>query len=157
MKKRNKKYQPKSVVQNPLNFFLGGLKRIDAEHLTNLNVKNHAAMFKLTTGIGERSDWDLLVGASNMSVVLCELHFDNQYHEMLLTGRDALHAIGKRYLTKNKFILTGDEMQSLNNMLAVHEAQLNALRVIDVERAYEEVQRRLRHHINTKKVMEHTE
>ena len=154
MKKRNKKYKAKPVVQNPLNYFFGGLKKIDGEHLTNLNVKNHAAMFKLTTGIGERSDWDMIVGASNMAIVMCEQHFDNQYHEMLITGRDALHAIGKRYLEKDKFIMTGDEMQAINNLLDVHEAQLNALRVIDVERAYDEVLRRINHGVNVKRIVD---
>ena len=154
MKKRNKKYVPKPVVQNPLNFVFGGMERLQGEHLTDLNVKNHAAMFKITQGIGERSDWAMLVGAANMAIVLCEIHFDMQYHDMLIAGRDALHRVGKRYLKSNRFVLTGDEMTALNNLLEVHEAQLNAVRVIDVERGYQEIQRRLRNHINTKKVME---
>lgn len=153
-KKRNKKYKAKPVVQNPINYFLSGLQRIDGDHLVNLNIKNHAAMFKLTTGIGERHDWDVMVGCSNMAIVLCEQHFDMQYHEMLISSRDALHKVGKRYLEMNKFIMTGDEMQAINNLLEVHEAQLNALRVIDVERAYDEVLRRINNRIGVKKIVD---
>ena len=154
MKKRNKKHVPRTVVQNPLNYFLGGLKRIDADHLVELNSKNHSAMFCICNGLGTKEHFDRLTGMQNMALVLTELHFDNEYLEMLFAGREALHSLGQRYLKHGKFVLTGDEMQKLNNSLDVHEAQLEALRVIDVERAYDEIQRRLKHNINVKKIRE---
>ena len=154
MSKPRKPYRPKPVEMNPLIHFFGGLKRVDSEHLTELNVKNSKAMVSICGGTGTRADWDILVGMQNMALVLAEIHFDMQYHEMLIAGRDALHAVGIRWLEHKKFIFKGDELQSLNNSIEVHEAQLNALRVIDVERAYAEVQRRIKFHINTKKVME---
>lgn len=39
MKKRNKKYKPKTIVQNPINYFIGGYKRIQGEELTDLYAK----------------------------------------------------------------------------------------------------------------------
>lgn len=153
MKKRNKAYRPRTVVQNPLNYFLGGLKKLDEEHLTELNLKNHAAVVSICQGRGTRDDWDKLVGMMNMALVLAETHFDLQYHELLIAGRDALQAIGKRWLTLRKFVFRASELQALNDAIEVHEAQLAALRVIDVERAFDEVQRRVRLHINTVKVV----
>ena len=155
MSKPRKKYKPKTIVQNPLNYFLGGLKRVDAENLTELNVKNSKAMLSICNGQGTRDDWDQLVGMQNMGLVLAEIHFDMQYHDILIVGRNALHAVGKRWLEHKKFVFKGDELQSLNDSIEVHEAQLNALRVIDVERAFNEVQRRIKNNINTKRVMEH--
>lgn len=152
MKKRNKKYVPRAIVQNPLNFFLGGLKRIDEDHLVELNSKNHAAMLCICNGSGTKEHFDQLTGMQNMALVLTEMHFDNQYLEMLYAGRDALHSLGERFRKHGKFVLTGEEMQKINNVLEVHEAQLVALRVIDVERAYDEIQRRLKHNINVKKI-----
>lgn len=149
MKKRNKKYKPRAIVQNPLNYFIGGYKRIQGAELTDLYAKNHMAMVKLCNGTADRDTWDVLVGMINMSLVLAEQHFDNQYHEMLLAGRDALHAVGQRYMQIDRFVLKGDEMQALNNAMEVHEAQLEALRIIDVERAYDEIQRRIKHNHNT--------
>lgn len=154
MKKRNKAYRPKTVVQNPLHYFLGGLKRMDEEHLTDLNLKNHAAMFSICQGRGTRDDWDKLVGMMNMALVLAETHFDLQYHDLLSTGRDALQAVGRRWLSLQRFVFRGAELQALNDAIEVHEAQLAALRVIDVERASEEVQRRIKFHINTMKIVE---
>ena len=149
MKKRNKKYKPKTIVQNPLNYFIGGYKRIQGEELTDLYAKNHMAMVKLCSGQADRDTWDVLVGMINMSLVLAEQHFDDQYHEILLAARDGLHAIGKRYMDYGRFVLKGEEMNALNNAMEVHEAQLEALRIIDIERAYDEIQRRIKHNHNT--------
>ena len=40
-------------------------------------------------------------------------------------------------------------MNALNNAMEVHEAQLEAVRIIDVERCYDEIQRRIKHNHNT--------
>lgn len=149
MKKRNKKYKPKTIVQNPLNYFLGGYKRIQGEELTDLYAKNHMAMVKLCSGQSDRDDWEVLTDMINLSLVLTEQHFDDQYHEMLLLARDSLLAIGQRYMDCGKFTLEGDEMQALNNAMDVSEAQLEVLRVVDVERAEKEIKRRIKHNHNT--------
>lgn len=154
MKKRNKKYSPRQVVQNPLNYILGGLKKIDSEHLTELNIKNHRAMSNMTHGDGTRDDWDKLSGMINMALVLDEQHFASDYTNDLLSARDAMIAVGKRYLDSKRFIMRGEEMKVLNLAIDIHEAQLNALRVIDVERAFGEVQRRVRHKINAVSITE---
>ena len=154
MSKRRKKYVPKTIVQNPLNYFLGGLKKIDANHLVELNIKNHSAMLNICSGKGQKFDFDQIVGAINMALVLAELHFNDQYREMLITARDALHSLGMRFRKINVFVFAGGEMQALNDALEVHEAQLNAVRVIDVERAYDEIQRRLKNNINVVKIKE---
>lgn len=150
--KRNKKYKPKAVVLNPINYFMGGLKRIEEGHLVELNSKNHAAMLCICNGTGTKEHFDQLTGMQNMALVLTEMHFDNQYLQLLYAGRDALHSLGQRYLKHQKFILTGEEMQKINNVLEIHEAQLEALRIIDIERAYDEIQRRLKHGINVQKI-----
>lgn len=156
MKKRNKKYKPKTIVQNPLNYFIGGYKRIQGEELTDLYAKNHMAMVKLCSGQADRDTWDVLVGMINMSLVLAEQHFNDEYHEILLAARDGLHAIGKRYMDYGRFVLKGDEMRALNDAMEVHEAQLEALRIIDVERAYDIVSKRIKSNINVLRVVEST-
>lgn len=153
MKKRTKKYKPREVVLNPLNYFLGGLKKVDDEHLTELNVKNHLALVNMLQGNGTREDWDKLCGMVNMALVLTEQHFDRQYLDMLYKARDAIKEIGRRMIKIHSFVLKGEEKTAIENALEVHEAQLTALRVIDIERATDEVYRRVKYHINTEKVM----
>ena len=152
MKKRTKKYKARDVIQNPLNFFLGGLKRIGGEHLTELNSKNHASILAITQGRATKEHFDQLTGMVNMALVLTEMHFNNEYLAMLYESHDALHALGQRYLKIGKFVFKAEELNSMNSAIEVHEAQLDVLRVIDVERAYDEIQRRLKYHINTKKI-----
>lgn len=152
MAKRNKKYKPKTVVMNPLNYFLGGLKKIDCEHLTELNIKNHLSMTAICNGDGTKDHFDRLIGMQNMALVLNEMHFSDEYLNELLQGKEALHRLGERFRKHGKFVLTGDEMQNINRILLIHEAQLTALRVIDVERGYDEVQRRLKHGVNVLKI-----
>ena len=106
-------------------------------------------MVKFCSVQADRDTWDVLVGMINMSLVLAEQHFNDEYHEILLAARDGLHAIGQRYMDYGRFVLKGDEMNALNNAMEVHEAQLEALRIIDIERAYDEIQRRIKHNHNT--------
>ena len=152
MKRRNKAYKPKPVIQNPLNYLIGGLKRPDGEQITHVNVKNHLAMVNICNGSGTRDDFDRLCGMINMALVMSEMYFDDQYHDELIAARDSLHTMGMRYRAKDVFVFTGDERNAMNQIFAIHEAQLEALRVIDIERAFNEVERRVKHRINTKPI-----
>jgi len=152
--KRNKKYKPRQVIQNPMQYICGGFKKIDQERKQVLNTKNSAAMLKIVNGTADKPDFDLLIGASNMALVLCEIHDHDNVHDDLIKARDALHSLGKRYLELGRFVLKGDEMRAINHMLEIHDEQLNVMRVVDVERGYAEIQRRLRHHIRTKTIIE---
>lgn len=152
MKKRNKPYRPKYVSANPLIQFFGGMSGQHAEHLQTLNVKNHAAMAAIVQGRGGRQEWDLLVGAMNMANVLCEQGFGNEFRAATIAGRDALCEVGKRAFKTGKFLFRGDELRIMNEAMECHEAQLENARAIDLDRATEEVLRRIRHQLNTTNV-----
>jgi hypothetical protein len=151
-KPRCKKYHRRMVVGNPIAHLLGGLRRVEGEHLTKLNTKNHAAMHCIVHGHGTRELWDQLVGAINMANVMCELGTGSEYRAELMAGRDALATLCARWRKTGAWVLTGGEMQALNLALEVHDAQLEISRVIDVERAADEVVRRIHHNINTQQV-----
>lgn len=152
MSKPRKKYKPKYVARNPLTQFFGGMSSEHAEHLQVVTLKNHAAMASMVEGRGDRSCFDLLVGAINMGNVLCEQGIGNEFRPQMLAGRDAMCEMGKRALKTGKFLFTGAELQAMNEALACHDAQLENIRAIDVERASDEVIRRIRNRINTTNV-----
>lgn len=153
MKKRTKKYQgPKYVANNPMSTFFGGLSGDHMSHLQGLFGRNHAAMQAMVQGRGDRDTWDLLVGAINMANVMCEQGIGNEFREAMLAGRDALCEMGKRAMSTGRFLFKGDELTDMNEALACHDAQLENIRAIDVERAADEVMRRVRHGINTTNV-----
>lgn len=151
--KRNKNYKgPKYVAKNPISTFFGGLSGDHMGHLQGLLGRNHGAMARMVMGEGTRTDWDLLVGAINMGNVMCEQGIGNEFREAMIAGRDALCEMGKRGVLTGRFIFKGDEIKVMNEALACHDAQLENIRAIDVERASDEVIRRIRHGINTTNV-----
>lgn len=152
MKKRSKKYVPKYISANPLHTFLGGMSDTHKDHLMVLNVRNHAALANLAQGRGTKADFDLIVGAINVSNVMCEQGIGNEFREQTIAARDALIKIGVRFMTSGKFIMTGDEMQALNAGMECHDTQLENVRAIDVDRAAAEVIRRVKHRINSTSV-----
>ena len=151
-KPRNKKYRPRMVVGNPIAHILGGLQRAGGDNLRMVEGRNHAAMHCIVHGHGTLELWDQLVGMINMANVLCELGTGSEYRAELMAGRDALAALVARWRKTGTWVFTGGEMQSMNLALEVHEAQLEISRVIDVERAADEVIRRIQHNINTQQV-----
>lgn len=150
--KPRKKYRPKAPSINPLSEIFGGMSGDHMHHLQRLFVKNHAAMQAMVQGRGNRDDWDLLVGAVNIGNVMCEQGIGNEFREQMIAGRDALCELGKRAVASGRFLFRGDELRAMNEALACHDAQLENVRAIDVERAADEVLRRIRGRINTTNV-----
>lgn len=149
MKKPRKAYKAKYVAKNPILTFFGGMSNQHADELRILNIKNHGALAAIVQGNGTRDDWDAVVHAINVGNILCERGIGNEYRQDMLAARDALESCGKRIVKTDRVILTGDELKALNVGMAAHDAQLENVRYIDIDRADDEVSRRVRHHINT--------
>lgn len=152
MKKRSKKYRTREVAVNPIAEIFGGMGSTHSQHLQTLHLKNHAAFAALVQGRGTRDDWDRLVGAINMANVMCEQGIGNEFRAQTIAARDALCEVGKRYMRINRFVFTGPELATMNEAMTCHEAQLENVRAIDVDRAADEVLRRIRNKVNTTNV-----
>jgi hypothetical protein len=133
-------------------FVKTGLTMAPDNQMRDLNIKNHLAMASLASGTGTRDDWDMVIGAINMAQVMAELGTGSEYRKMILSASDAMLQVGKRYVKWDKFEFCGDELQRVNDALEVHEAQLAVSRVIDIERATNEVRRRINNKINVSQV-----
>lgn len=151
-KKPRKKYRPKSVSKNPISDVFGGLTGDHMAHYQRLAIRTHGAMAEMVQGRGTREHWDLLIGAINMANVMCEQGIGDEFRPQTLAGRDVLCEVGKRAVKMGRFLFKGDEIGILNEALDCHDAQLQNIRAIDVERAADEVIRRVRHGINTTNV-----
>lgn len=151
-KKRSKAYKPKYVSACPMTTFFGGMSDQHAEHLQKLNIINAAAMQALVQGRGTKADWDRIVGAINMANVMCEQGIGNEFRPQTIAARDALCEVGKRFVRSGRFMFKGDEMRVINEAMACHEAQCENVRAVDIERAADEVIRRIRHGVNTTNV-----
>ncbi|WP_305821365.1 hypothetical protein [Massilia brevitalea] len=152
-KRRDKKYKPKYVARNVLTTIFGGMSGDHVEHLRLIQIRSHKALADMAQGAGTREGWDLLVGAINMANVMCEQGIGNEFRQATIAARDALLEVGKRIVKLDRVIMRGDELNAIREGLECHDAQLENVRAIDVERAFREVDRRVRHHINSTSVM----
>lgn len=152
-KPRNKKYRPKGATNNVLSIF-GGMGDAHSDHLRRVQIQNHAAMAEMAQGRGTREQWNRIVGAINIANVMCEFGIGDEFRQATISARDAMLAVGKRAVQSNdRFVFTGPELQAVNAALDAHDAQLENSRAIDVDRAADEVKRRVRHRINSTSVM----
>jgi hypothetical protein len=135
MRKRSK-YRPKKVLANPVGYVLESLTPL-AKHedaLINLKVKHHYAMAALTQGKATRDDMDRLINMANMAEAMFRLGFGTDYADVITNGMPALLAVCRRGAETNRFILKSEEMKAINQLLELHDAQLEVTTVKDVER-----------------------
>ena len=157
MRKRSK-YRPKPLLVNPLGYVLESLKPVSQheQYLVELKIKNHLAMTTLTRGEATRSDIDTLIASVNIVEALYRLGFGKEYADVVRDGLDALRDVGRRGVETGRFILKSVEMNALNLVMELHDAQLEIITLRDMEKAIELVkeefrQRKMRPIVETKK------
>jgi hypothetical protein len=136
MRKRSK-YRPKPVLLNPLGYVLEGLEpvRSHTSHATKLKIMNHLALSNLTQGKADRHDIDVLINMVNIVEALYRLGFGKEYAEEVQRGLEALYAVAVRGKDSNRFILKADEMNALNTITELHDAQLEVITLKDLDQA----------------------
>lgn len=136
MRKRSK-YRPKPIYRDPVAYVLESLTplgKVEGQ-LVTIKIKNHAAMAALTQGKATKADIDILIAALNITEALYRLGFGREYKDVVGQGIRSLLQVGERGASTGKFILTGPEMNSLNLVMELHDAQLDLCTVQDMEKA----------------------
>lgn len=133
------------MLANPVGYVLEGMEPIrqHSSHAMKLKIGNHLAMTALTKGFASRDDIDTLIAMVNVVEALYRLGFGRQYEKEIKAGLDALYAVGVRGKDSNKFILKADEMNALNIICELHDAQLDVITVKDLDRAIDLVNKEL--------------
>lgn len=141
MRKRSK-YRPKGVFTNPVAYVMESMTPV-AKHdsyLVDLKIKNHGAMTALTTGQAVRADIDTLIAMSNICEALYRMGFGREYDDVVKRGSDALFTVGRRGAETNRFILRADEMNALNDLMDLHDAQMDVITIKHMEQAFRVVE-----------------
>ena len=136
MRKRSK-YRPKGIIANPVAYVLESLVPV-AKHdsyLLDLKIKNSAAMRALLVGEATREDMDTLIAMSNITEALYKLGFGTEYGEVCVGGREAIIGISHRAVERKRFVPTGPEINKLNLLMELHDAQMDVITIKDMERA----------------------
>jgi len=144
MRKRSK-YRPRGVIYDTLNYVVSGMKVVGAMSSgTTLKIKNHAALESVRQGHGTREDIDILICAFNITEALAIMRIGDEWKDEIRAAQDALLAVGRRGAETGKFILRGPELTSFNLAMEIHDAQLDACTVSELEKAMNFVEETLR-------------
>ena len=145
MRKRSK-YRPKPLLVNPLGYVLENIKPVahHEQYLVELKIKNHLAMTTLTRGEATRIDIDTLIASVNIVEALYRLGFGKEYADVVREGLDALRDVGKRGAESGRFILKSTEMNALNLVMELHDAQMDLITIKDMDKAVELVKEEFR-------------
>jgi hypothetical protein len=140
MRKRSK-YRPRGVIMDTMLHVTSGMKKVGSISAgTTLKIKNHGALESVRCGVGTKEDIDILITAFNITEALAMLRIGDDWKDEIRAAQDALLAVGRRGVETGKFILRGPELTLFNLAMQVHDAQLDACTVAELEKAIEIVE-----------------
>lgn len=144
MKKRSK-YRPRRVLLDTMAFVQESLTPVALHdtYLLDLKIVNSMAMASLMKGTATKRDMDALVAMSNIVEALYELGFGRQYQDVATEGRYAILSIVYRAVERLRFVPTGEDVKRLNTLMELHDAQMDAITIADMERAIALAKRRI--------------
>jgi len=156
-KKPRKKYRPRPVLQNPVGYVLESMMPLRNHDfpLLDLRIKNSEAMLSLMRGSATKAEIDKLVAMSNVTEALWQMGFGKEYANVTIGGREALLSIVQRAVARGKFIPTGPEINALNLLMELHDAQMEVITVKDMEEAVKRVEQQMRTATKLPSVPEH--
>ena len=136
MRKRSK-YRPKPIALNPMAFVLENMRPVahHESYLIDLKIKNSDAMVALLRGAATRQDINTLMAMSNITEALYRLGFGSEFKDVATQGSNAIAQIVHRAVETKRFTPTGPEIQALNLLMELHDAQMDVITVRDMERA----------------------
>jgi hypothetical protein len=145
MRKRSK-YRPRPIRTDALDYVLTSLKpvrHLQAE-IAALRIRNHGALAEVCKGHATQHDITTLIAALNMTEAIALQGTGEHLMPEIRQAQDALYNLASRGLALgNRFILRGPELQALNQAMDIHDAQLDAISVQQLERALQYVNREL--------------
>jgi uncharacterized caspase-like protein len=147
MRKRSK-YRPRQVFADPVAWVINGFKPMSShKEAIGLKIKNHQALFDVTQGDGDKQQVDVLIAAMNMAEALHIVNPDlgKQYAAEVKAAQDAIYTMAKRGVARGRFLFTGPELQAINTGMEVHDAQLDACTVAELESAIKFVYEAIKH------------
>lgn len=145
MRKRSK-YKPRPLILDPINYAVTSVQPITkyGSHILDVKIKNHDAMNALLYGKATRQKMDILISMCNVVEALYRLGFGREYKEVVVKGLEALHQICTRGISSGKFACKLHEVAEMNELMELHDAQMDVITVRDMEKALDIVQQEFR-------------
>ena len=103
--------------------------------MLDLKIKNHAALSAMTHGKAKHTDVDALIAMVNITESFARLGFGQDYSDVVRDGLQALRDVGKRGAVSGSFVLKAQEMNALNSVMELHDAQMDVVTLKDMDKA----------------------
>jgi hypothetical protein len=147
MRKRSK-YKPRQVFPDPVAWVISGFKPMrEHKESVGLKIKHHQALLDFTQGNGDKDQVDVLIAAINMAEALYIINpeLGKDYESEIKAAQDAIFYMARRGLDKGRFLFTGPELQAINMGIEIHDAQLDACTISELEQAIKVVYDAIKH------------
>ena len=108
----------------------------------DVRIKNHTALASVQRGEATKAHIDMLIGAFNMAEGLARQGIGSDWGEEISAGQDALWELCQR---SPRFICRGVELQALKLAMEIHDAQLEAATVQQMEKALDIIKAAITH------------
>ena len=147
MSKPRKKYKPKGVRLDAIQWVINGFRNISetGDAVLHLKIKNHESLECLRKGEATRMDIDAIISAFNIAEALARMQIGDDYAKEIKAGQDALLAVAKRGVSRDdRFVLKAEELTAINLVLEIHDAQLEITTIGELEKAMDIVMKEIR-------------
>jgi len=145
--KPRKKYKPKGVRLDAVQWVINGFKNISetGNAVLHLKIKNHESLEALRKGEATRIDIDTIISAFNITEALARMNIGDDYANEIKAGQDALLEVAKRGVSRDdKFILKAAELSAINLVMEIHDAQLEITTIGELEKAMDIVTKEIK-------------
>lgn len=104
----------------------------------------HMAALAFSRGTATKDEWDTIVIAMNVAIVLCETAGNREIGlQALYDTQNAMIDVCERFQVRGRFVLTGEELRALNGGIHVFEALVDTVSRRQYTRACAEYTKRL--------------
>ena len=138
--RKKSKYKPRPILRDCMAFIKTGFEpvRNQSETLT-LRMKNHASLEEITKGRANKGHVDIMIVALNMTEALAMVREDlgADWRGEIRAAQDALFAMAQRGVATGRWLFTGPELTAVNLAMELHDAQLDACTVDELQKAIE--------------------
>ena len=123
--------------------------------MVDRQLKASAGLESLMHGTAVRANISDIIASHNMATALQKYKTGDEYRDITKASADALCAITDRFGELGRYVAKGHEIKALQDLLELHDAQLEACTVGQVQEAYEYAMRvHNARKLNTKYVQE---
>jgi hypothetical protein len=146
MPSNKKPRKPRKVIEpkNHVMYLYDADAPMKGEERLEVLTSAHMAALALSRGEGTKNDWDVIVIAMNVAIVLCESAGNREIGlKALYDTQNAMIDVCERFQARGNFVLTGAELAAMNGGIHVFEALVAAVSRRQYVRACAEYTKRL--------------